>query len=150
MRLSRWQAYHPAWNQLQQFQTEMNRLLERWNGDREPGGRSVEYPAINVWEDTQALHVEAELPGHDLQDLEIYVTGDNQLAIRGERRAPTVEKGVWHRQERGYGNFSRVLGLPFEVDRDKVEARLENGILSIALPKKESAKPRKITVKSGD
>jgi HSP20 family protein len=87
------------------------------------------------------------LPGMDLKDLEIYVTGGNQLTIKGERRQPTLEKGVWHRQERGYGSFARVLTLPFQVDPDKVEAKFENGVLRVSLAKHESAKPRKIPIK---
>jgi HSP20 family protein len=55
---------------------------------------------------------------------------------------------VWHRQERTYGSFTRSLTLPFPVDADKVDARLENGVLLIKLAKHESARPRKITVKA--
>ncbi|HZU35505.1 MAG TPA: Hsp20 family protein [Gemmataceae bacterium] len=148
MRQTRWQPYNPLWNQLQQLQSEMNHLFDRW--DRGDGQTSVtaEYPPLNIWEETDALHVEAELPGIDLKDLEIYVTGERQLTIKGERRPVTIEKGTWHRQERGFGAFARVLTLPIEVNREKVEARLENGILTITLPKRESAKPRKITVKA--
>src|SRR5690349_10202171 len=77
MRSSRWQALHPVWNQLHQFQDEMNRLFDRWH----TGGSFVNpsgFPALNVWEDGDDVRVEAELPGLDLKDLEIYVTGGNQ------------------------------------------------------------------------
>jgi HSP20 family protein len=145
MQSSRWQAFHPVWHQLQQLQGEMNRLLDRWN----EGGREgdSQFPPVNVWEDTDSLYVEAELPGLDLKDLEIYVTTPNQLTIKGERRHHLPEKGVWHRQERGYGTFSRVLTLPYDVNRDNVDARLEQGILQLKLAKSEAAKPRKIVVK---
>jgi HSP20 family protein len=76
--------------------------------------------------------------------LEIYVTGGNQFTIKGERKERVPEKGICHRQERGFGSFVRVL--PIEVDRDKVEARFENGILLVKLAKQESSKPRKIIV----
>jgi HSP20 family protein len=149
-RQNRWQTFDPVWNQLQSFQHEMNRLFDRWGGD---GGRSLfgaqAYPAMNVWEEGDTVHLEAELPGQDLKDLEIYVTGGNQLTVKGERKQPAAEKkGVWHRQERGFGQFSRTLTLPFAVDADKVEARLENGVLSLRLVKHESARPRKIEVKA--
>ena len=149
MRLSRWQSFNPVWNQLHQLQSEMNQLFDRWGGD---GGRFLNnlvgaYPPVNVWEDTDAVHVEAELPGLNLNDLEIYVTGGNQLTIKGERKQSVPEKGVRHRQERGFGNFVRVLALPFAVDAEKVEAKFENGVLQIKLAKHESAKPRKIHVK---
>ena len=55
---------------------------------------------------------------------------------------------MWHRQERNFGQFTRTLTLPFAVDADKVEARLENGVLRIKLAKHESARPRKIEVKA--
>jgi HSP20 family protein len=109
---------------------------------------SAAFPAVNVWEDAEAVNVDAELPGLDLKDLEIYVTGGNQLTIKGERKRVPPDKAVYHRQERGFGTFIRVLTLPFEVDSSKVDARLENGILTIKLAKHEAAKPRKIVVKA--
>jgi HSP20 family protein len=148
MTTSRWQVANPVWNQLHQLQEEMNRLFSRWEED---GGRWAGlvggFPALNVWEDANEVFVEAELPGLDLKDLEIYVTGGNQLTIKGERKPNLPEKGQWHRQERAVGKFSRSLTLPFPVNADKVDARLENGVLLVKLPKHESARPRKITVK---
>ncbi|HMF13138.1 MAG TPA: Hsp20/alpha crystallin family protein [Gemmataceae bacterium] len=146
---SRWQLFNsPLWNTLHGLQREMNRVFDRWG---EEGGRlfgAAVYPAVNVWEDADQVFVEAELPGLDLKDLSIYVTGGNQLTIKGERKQSTPGKGVWHRQERGFGQFTRVLTLPVNVDADKVEARFENGVLRIKLAKHESAKPRNITVKA--
>jgi HSP20 family protein len=135
-----------VWDQLQQLQGEMNRLFERWSGPGAGAGRS-EFPPVNVWEEADHLNLEAELPGLDLKGLEIYVTGGNQLTIHGESKPPVPEKGVWHRRERQFGRFSRTLTLPYPVDADKVEARLENGVLQVRLAKHESARPRKINVK---
>jgi HSP20 family protein len=137
------------WNQLQHLQSGMNGLLNRWNGDGgQAPGMAAAYPAVNIWEDAESVHVEAELPGLEQEDLEIHITGGNQLTIKGERKEKVPEKGIWHRQERGFGSFVRVLTLPIEVDREKVEARFENGILLVKLAKQESSKPRKIIVKS--
>jgi HSP20 family protein len=144
MRLTRWQPLNP-WGQLQQLQHEMNRLFDRWGSD--DVGQPGVFPAVNVSEDQEALHLDMELPGLDLKELEIYVTGGNQLSIKGRRRESVPEKAVVHRQERSFGSFSRLLTLPTPVDPEKVEARLENGILSVRLAKHEAAKPRKITVK---
>ena len=145
MNATRWRPANTVWNQLQQLQQEMNQLFSRWGDD---GGRwTGGYPAVNVWDDADQVFVEAELPGLNLKDLEIYVTGGNQLTIKGERKPPVPEKGVWHRQERSFGKFSRSLTLPFNVDADKVNARFENGVLLVTLPKHESARPRKIVVK---
>jgi HSP20 family protein len=147
MRLSRWQPFTPVWNQMQQLQDEMNRLFNRW-GDGGAREVVVGFPALNVWEENERLFVEAELPGMDLKDLEIYVTGNNQLTIKGERKPVVPEKGVCHRQERGFGSFTRTLTLPYPVNADKVEARFENGVLHLELAKHESARPRKIQVKA--
>jgi HSP20 family protein len=142
---TRWQAFSPAWNQLDQLHNEVNRLFTRWGGNGRHG--SAGFPAVNVWEEAEGLMVEAELPGLDMKDLEIYVTGTDQFTIKGERKANAPAKGVQHRQEREFGSFVRVLTLPVPVDASKVEARLENGLLHLRLPKHESAKPRKIVVK---
>src|SRR4051794_37785301 len=147
MKLSRWSPFGTLFNPLQQFQNEVNRLFDRYAGEGRLGGLGGQ-PALNVWEDAEHCFVEAELPGVELADLEILVTGGNQLTLKGERKALTSEKGVWHRQERTFGPFSRSLALPFHVDPDQVDAKLENGELLVKLAKHESARPRKITVKS--
>jgi HSP20 family protein len=82
-----------------------------------------------------------------MSDLEIFVHG-NQLSIKGERPEPPSESKTWHRQERGYGKFVRLVDLPFELDQDKVEAEFKNGVLTITLPKREESKPRRIEVKT--
>jgi HSP20 family protein len=135
------------WDQLNQLQGEMNRLFERW-GAGGAGDGPATFPPVNVWEEGEHVFVEAELPGLDLKGLEIYVTGGNQLTLQGESKPPALDKGAWHRRERPFGKFARTLTLPFPVDPDKVEARLENGVLQVRLAKHESARPRKITVKA--
>ncbi len=132
-----------AWDQMQRMQSEMNRLFGNLSGD----GNVASFPAVNVREEEDALDIEAELPGMNLEEVEIFVTGNNQLTLKGERKTPVVDKGTQHRRERTFGKFVRGLTLPFPVDASKVEAHLENGILSIHLPKHEAARPRKITVK---
>lgn len=147
MKLSRWSPFGTLYGPLQQFQSEMNRLFDRWAGEGRLPGLSG-YPALNVWEDADKCFVEAELPGVELSDLEILVTGGNQLTLKGERKPLPQEQGVWHRQERTFGAFSRSLTLPFHVDPDKVEAKLDNGVLLVTLAKHESARPRRIAVKA--
>jgi HSP20 family protein len=135
---------NPVWRSLHDMQHEVNRVFDRLG--HHPFGLG-EFPALNLWEADDALHIEAELPGLVLSDLEIFVTGHNQLTIKGERKPPVVEKGVTHRQERGYGKFERTLSLPFPVNEEAIEARFEHGVLTIRLPKHESAKPRKIEIR---
>jgi HSP20 family protein len=106
------------------------------------------FPLINLTEDKDKYYVRAELPGVKGEELDIQVTGKN-LAISGERKIAAEEEGArYHRREREAGTFSRMIGLPGEVDSNAVDAKLENGILSIIVPKAEIAKPKQITVKS--
>ena len=106
------------------------------------------FPALNAWETEDALFVEAELPGLSQNDLELEIIG-SELTIKGHRPEIKQQGESYHRQERGTGSFLRRLRLPFDVDTANVEARLENGVLQIRLPKAEAAKPRKIKVNSG-
>jgi len=70
--------------------------------------------------------------------------------LRGSRQPEEVGEGVtFHRRERRFGSFTRTFRLPFDVDADKVEARFQNGVLSITLPRAEADKPKKIAVKTG-
>lgn len=103
------------------------------------------YPALNTWEDNDNAYVEAELPGVTMEQIDVSVTG-NQLSIRGEPKIDQPEGAQWHRRERVTGMFGRSIELPWEVNADKVEARLRDGVLTVKLPKAEAAKPRKVKV----
>lgn len=148
MFFTRWKPFtKEAWNTLHHLDSDLNRFFDRFT----PGGAGFgasAFPSLNVWEDGDALLVEAELPGLNFEDIEIFVTGQNQLTLKGERKAPEVTKSAVHRQERDFGSFVRSLTLPFPVDDAKVEARLENGVLTVRLPKHEAARPRKIEIKA--
>lgn len=104
------------------------------------------FPAMNVWDAGDTVCIEAEIPGVSKDDLEIFAVG-NELTVKG-RRQPMEGKLTYHRQERGTGEFTRVLTLPVEVDTDKVDAVLDNGVMTAHLPKAEAAKRRQIAVKS--
>ncbi len=136
-----------VWNEMQQLQNELNRAFENWNESGVFPGTAV-FPPLRVWEVDQDIFVEAELPGISLEEIEIFVTGQNVLTIKGERKSAEVGKANEHRQERGIGKFTRSLTLPTQVEDSKVEAKLVNGILSLKLPKHEGAKPRRISVKT--
>ncbi len=112
-----------------------------------PRSRGRSFPAVNLWETDEALYAEAEMPGLRMEDLEILVKG-KELALKGERRDDAREGVTYHRRERAVGSFSGVVHLPVDIDVNKVEARLENGVLTIAMPKAPSARARKIEVKA--
>jgi len=138
----------PIWNEWDQLQKRINHLFEPWNANVSWLNLAATFPAVNVWEEGDNVHAEAELPGVKSDQIEVYVTDGNQLTLQGERKPETPEGGLWHRQERGFGKFSRTLTLPFAVDADKVEAKFENGVLHVVLPKTPEAKPRKIEVRA--
>ncbi len=133
---------------INQLRGEVDRLFGDFFGQSENGGRwRRAFPAVNVWEDGDNLYAEAELPGVSGESLDITVVGD-ELTIKGERNAPNEEGVTFHRRERGAGSFSRSLRLPVEVDANRVEAALNNGVLLVTLPKSEAAKPKKVQVKA--
>ena len=106
------------------------------------------FPLMNVTDDKDDYYVRAELPGLKADELDISVTGDT-LSISGERKLPVEdEKAQYHRRERESGTFSRIVSLPTQVETGKVEARCTDGVLTVTLPKAETAKPKQIAVKA--
>jgi len=103
------------------------------------------FPAMNIWEDANCLYAEAEVPGLNMQNIEVFVEGD-ELTLKGHRDTLDAREYTYHRRERGTGEFSRTLRLPVEINADNVEATIANGVLTIKLPKAETAKARKIKV----
>jgi HSP20 family protein len=147
MFLTRWQPMLER--EFNRLQREMNRVFEEYGwGGNAPPALSFAYPALNLWVDEENVFAEAELPGMTQDQVQVFVTEGNQLTIEGERKPVEVPQGVWHRQERGFGKFNRVITLPVPVDANRVEARLEHGILHLRLPKSAEAKPRRIPVTS--
>ena len=135
-----------AWEEMERFQKEMNRLMRVSRGSRVH--RAPSFPAINVWASDEGQLITAEIPGVDPEALEISVTGEI-LTLSGERVRDEIGEDVrYHRRERGYGRFKRSIQLPFPVDVDNIEATFKNGVLNITLPRAEEGKPRKIDVKS--
>jgi HSP20 family protein len=141
--VSRWPPF--SWAPWRGSETGMRLVRERFAAGSRPAF-AESYPPLNIWADSDSVYAEAELPGMQLDDLEIYVTEGNRLTIQGVRRQRALDNGVWHGQERGFGQFSRTIMLPLSVDADKVEARFEHGVLFVTLPQNEAAKPRRITV----
>jgi len=139
MLLNRRHPLGTLWHEFNQVQDEFTKWFGRTVGNPTD-------PLLNVWEDDNAVYAEVDLPGIDPAKLEITIAEGNQLTVQGERVPPTIPGVAWIRQERPFGKFVRVVGLPTLVDAEKVDAKYENGILRLTLPKHEAAKPRKITV----
>jgi HSP20 family protein len=150
--LTRFSPFSSYLDDVVQFRQAMDQVLGDWTQEPVADNPCVSagFPALNVWQDDACFYAEAELPGIEQADVEIHVTGENQLTVQGIRRQlENLKTGSYLRQERGFGNFSRVLTLPVAVDASKVEARLVQGVLTIKLPKSEAAKPRMIPIKAG-
>jgi HSP20 family protein len=110
-------------------------------------------PKIDVAESKDAIDVTAELPGVDEKDLDVTLA-NGMVTVRGEKRTEHDEQNKdknWHVVERSYGSFSRTVPLPFDPDPAKVEAKFDNGVLRIHLPKppEVAQKQQKIEIKKG-
>lgn len=140
-------GFRRPFNELERLQKQMNDLYGAFTGGAIPMPSAGVFPLTNVTEDSNNYYVRAELPGIKSDELDIQVTSDG-ISIAGERKIAEEGNGVkYHRREREAGKFSRSINLPGDIDADAVEASLENGILTITIPKAEVAKPRQITVK---
>ncbi len=123
------------------LQREINRLFSNAE-QRTP----QEYPAINIWENIESAVVTAELPGIEVEKIDIEVTGDI-LTLSGTNEIETLKEGeTYLRQERDRSGFKRKIQLSFPVDPKKVAAHYEKGILNITLPRLEESKPKKIKI----
>jgi HSP20 family protein len=146
--------YNDRWDpfrDLVSIQGELNRLFGRTYGgagtDVSGGGASW-MPPIDVYEQKDRFVVVVELPGIEPDGVEVSVE-DSTLSIRGERRFyDEVDDDAFHRVERRYGQFSRALTLPPTADPNAIQAAFDKGVLTVAVPKAEQAKPKKISIKA--
>ncbi len=103
-------------------------------------------PAVDIFEQPDAIRILAEVPGVKPENVAISVEG-NTLTIHGTKDQVAEEKTERvHRYERSYGAFERTFTLPATVDATAIKAGYENGVLTVTLPKAEKAKPRQIAV----
>src|SRR6266850_7879005 len=100
------------------------------------GAASVTFPPLDLWEDEKAVHVKADVPGLKLEDIDVSVL-DNELSIRGERKEQPAEGATVLRRERGAGSFVRTVILSTPIDAARVQATMEDGVLTVILPKSE-------------
>jgi HSP20 family protein len=133
---------------MERLKRQMDRISSAFFGEREfrPAPSGV-FPAINLTENQDNYYVRAELPGMKSEEVDIQIIGRN-LSISGERRIRSEGENVrYHRREREAGKFSRVIALPDEINGEKINAQLLNGILTVTIAKAEVVKPKQITVK---
>ena len=134
---------------LRSLQDEVNRLFSsnfsRSYGD-EGIGRGAWTPSVDIFENKDQIVLEAELPGMNREDFELTIE-NNVLTLRGERRFEKTDEGDnYHRVERSYGAFTRSFTLPQTVSGEGANAEYKNGVLRVALPKREEVKARRIEI----
>lgn len=137
-------------NDLARLHRDMDDLFGSFFGDwpmlSTTNSRTV-WPALDVAEGENEITVKAEVPGCNVEDIDISVHG-NTLTISGEKKYEDEkkEKGYYH-VERSYGSFRREINLPTDIENEKIEAACKNGVLTITMPKAARAKAMKIKVK---
>lgn len=103
-------------------------------------------PAVDVHENENAISLRAELPGMKEDDIALTIDR-GRLTVQGEKRLEKEDTdGEYRRIEASYGSFYRSFPLPDTVDQDNINARFENGVLHVTLPKVEAAKPKRIAL----
>lgn len=126
------------WNQSLEWEKEVEKIFDAFSKNNNWT------PATEVIDEEKAFILSMDIPGLRKDELDIEVK-ENKLFVSGERKQlERDEKSSVMRSEKRYGKFSRAFTLPQNVNTDSIEARFENGVLEIAIPKEEKAQPRKI------
>lgn len=139
--LVRWEPFR----ELASFQNEMSRFL---NGLYDGSGQATQnwVPALDVWETDSEVVYSFDVPGVPEDAISIEVK-DDTLSVSADRaRTEEAKEDGFYRFERRYGTFARAVGLPQGVNQDRIEARYENGVLEVRVPKPEQEKPRTIAL----
>ena len=145
---SKWSDIDRMFNAMNLLQTRMDRIFGDYGSTRPVPAAWIaaeSMPRTNMYDVGDHFEVIIEVPGFTKDDLDIKIQG-NYLEISGAYKSDTPEGYSAHRVERGAASFSRSFTLPSDVDGEKTEAVLKNGLLVLSLPKAEAAKPKQITI----
>ena len=136
-------ACRPSNTGLGALQRQMDRFFQDLTPRRPAWG-----PHLDISETADEIRVEAEIPGIDPSTVDISLE-DKTLTIRGEKTVEKEEEGrAWRHVERRQGSFSRIITLPAPVESEKIEAVAKDGVLTLTLPKRQEARPRKIEIRA--
>ena len=139
----RWEPFR----ELDEFSERMRRMLEQSFGDLSETVREAAWmPRVDVEETEDAFLLEAELPGVKREDVDVELV-DRELVISGELRE-RERRGILRRRARRTGQFEYRVTLPGDFDRERIEANLAEGVLSVRVPKSERAQRKQIEVRS--
>jgi len=148
MAIIRWSPYRSLIN----MNHEMENLFEDFFAaprTREAGEQALPawVPNVDLTEGKEAYILRAELPGVSKEDVKVTLT-EEVLTVAGEKKFEKEDKNQnFHRSERIYGTFSRSFRLPNPIDGGKIQAEFRDGVLTLTVPKAESAKPLEIEIK---
>ncbi|MEM7558714.1 MAG: Hsp20/alpha crystallin family protein [Planctomycetota bacterium] len=142
-----------SYGSLDEFSQDMERVFDSILGRTvgsvlRPGSNEKFVPSLDVAETDEGFLVSMDLPGVNPDEVKIEMH-EGKLSISGSRKRSDAEDTKLHRIERSHGNFHRVLGLPSEVDVEKIDASCEHGVLTVSLPKIEKQQPTKIQIRTG-
>lgn len=144
MSITRWDAFR----NMATLHDQVNRLFEgNLQGSRGDNSALTTWaPAVDIYEDENALVIKADLPDMNERDLDIRVE-NNTLIVKGERKfEQKVKEENYLRIERTYGSFSRSFSLPNTVNTEAIKAEYKNGVLTVELPKRAESKPKQVKV----
>lgn len=144
MQLTRWNPRMRRGLQSNLFPTLMDDFFYPLNRG-ESASFSQMMPSVDIYEKDNKVFFEAEVPGFDKENLKVDING-KVLTLSGERKEETEEKGESYRKERRYGSFERSFQLGFEAGDDAVEAKYENGILTISVSKPAEQQKKQIEI----
>ena len=138
---------HRGLDPFRDFQREVGRLFEGFE-PLQTWRLARPYPAVNLYDAGAEYILTALLPGMAPEELDLSITGES-LTMKGERtRAGGVADESYRRQERMFGRWTRTISIPDRVESAQVSASFSQGVLTVHIPKAESARPRQISVSS--
>jgi HSP20 family protein len=138
----------------EEARNEFNELFHRFFGEgaakNGENGFAAWSPRVDVSENEKAFVVKADLPGVDPKDVDITMR-EGVLTVKGEKKTEKEEKKEnYHKVERFAGSFYRQIPMPVGVDENNVTATTAKGVVTITIPKKPEAQPKKIALKAGE
>ncbi len=145
-----WMIKRDPFSELRNLQDDFNRIFSsaapRFFGNEEGLLGGAWAPGVDIYEDQNAIVLEADLPGLKPGDFNLSIE-NYKLTLTGERKFEREKKSDnWHRVERSYGSFTRAFSLPSTVNVEGVNAEFKDGVLRVTLPKREEVKARQIQV----
>jgi HSP20 family protein len=147
MSLDKWSPL----KELEDMRRDMDRLFDEFTKPARrrriwPKSEGPVIPGLDLYDRKNEIVIKVELPGVSREDVDLTITRDT-LALKGEiKRDDEVQDEDYYISERMFGNFSRTITLPFDVENEKAQATMKNGVLEIVIPKREEAKPKEIKI----